>query len=157
MFLNSKDSTKATAVLNYVTDSGAVDSAAAIEVNTADGRKELHCFMDSASWAMHSTIINPIMLLWATRGAYVGSRRIRLSMQTDDVFLDTETWVANLDEDGSYAYRLTGPELQHNLDYYDYLSTVCDCETMTRNAHISCSNFLQEAIFSLIFRSMVKV
>ena len=110
--------------MNFFTATGAVESVAAVEIITTDARKELHVFMESAWWSMHSSILDPVMVLWATRGVYMGSRRVRLSVQADDFFLSTETWDPNKQADGTKAFRLSPTDVQNALDYLTWLNAV---------------------------------
>jgi len=46
-------------VMTFI-DTGNVESVAAAEI-TVGGRKELHMFMDQASWSLHSAVCNSAM------------------------------------------------------------------------------------------------
>jgi len=55
----------------------------------------------------------------------MGSRRIYLATQTDDVFLSTETWDPEISAGGTVPFRITPDDLNFNYNFSVWLNTVC--------------------------------
>ncbi|KAH9880683.1 hypothetical protein IAQ61_000977 [Plenodomus lingam] len=62
-------------------------------INQIGDRQQMVWFMPFAlDWAASSNIIQHSWITWVTRGLFVGFRRIYLSTQVDDMFLETELY-----------------------------------------------------------------
>ena len=102
-------------------------------------RRYVHCMGTTKNDMTQITF--PVMINWATRGVYLGSRRVLLNtevcpfthscivsdvqLQTDDIFLDTQTWNPTIVGDGTVAFRMSPEDMQFTSDFADYLNTVC--------------------------------
>jgi hypothetical protein len=62
----------------------------------ADGREYLALTFDHNPNLRHSNLLNYGLINWVTRGVFLGSRRIYLSPQNDDLFLSSDLFVSNL-------------------------------------------------------------
>ncbi|EDU47646.1 hypothetical protein PtrSN002B_008332 [Pyrenophora tritici-repentis] len=69
-----------------------VGGSAAV-INQIGARQQMVWFLPFAlDWAPSSNILQHAWITWITRGLYVGFRRIYLSTQVDDMFLETELY-----------------------------------------------------------------
>lgn len=97
-----------------------------------DGREYLALTFDHASNLRHSLLLNRGLLHWLTRGLYLGSRRVYLTPQADDLFLPNSLFsLANVGcapdqlipspsvilTTNCPKYRITGPELAKIRDW----------------------------------------
>lgn len=93
--------------------------AAAI-INFADQREQMHFFFVQSRYTMPSLIAAPVWLRWATKGVYLGKRRVYLNAQIDDFFLPTDRWdTVNLRQPGdrSRKFRLNPEDLDQFVKY----------------------------------------
>lgn len=60
-----------------------------------DGREYLAFTFDNSPYLLHSALLNYGIINWATKGVFLGSRRIYLSPQNDDLFLASDQFVHN--------------------------------------------------------------
>jgi hypothetical protein len=68
------------------------DTTAAV-INNFDGREQMVFFLPHASdWSQTSNFIQHAYIHWMTRGLFVGKRKVHLSMQVDDVQLETDMY-----------------------------------------------------------------
>ncbi|HEX4804463.1 MAG TPA: hypothetical protein VFU94_01065 [Conexibacter sp.] len=74
-----------------VTDGGGSDALLGI-YRHAEGREEMVGTFDGNQYQIQSQLLRHGELAWATRGTYLGSQRIYLQMQVDDVFLPDDIW-----------------------------------------------------------------
>jgi hypothetical protein len=64
-------------------------------VTTApDSREILALTFDSNAYSRQTLLFGYGLVNWATRGVFIGERRVYLSPQIDDIFLDDDRWVA---------------------------------------------------------------
>jgi hypothetical protein len=63
------------------------DTTVGVLHTTADGREYLALTMDNAPQLGHSLLLNYGLVYWLTKGTFLGSRRIYLNPQVDDLFL----------------------------------------------------------------------
>jgi hypothetical protein len=66
--------------------------ALAVVHTRADGREVLAMTFDSSQWTRHALLLEYGVIDWVSRGLFLGARRIYLTPQIDDVFIDTEIW-----------------------------------------------------------------
>ncbi len=69
-----------------------------------DGRENLAFAMDSNSSLLHTRLLAAGAITWATRGVYLGERRVYLNPQVDDLFFDDDRFAGA-------PYRMTASEL----------------------------------------------
>ena len=63
------------------------DATVAVTHTTSDGREFLALTLDNSPVLRHSLLLNYGLISWVTRGVFLGSRRIYLTPQSDDLFL----------------------------------------------------------------------
>jgi hypothetical protein len=78
----------------------------------ADGSEVLAVTVDSASWSLHSQLLEFGIVEWLSRGLFVGARRIYLAPHIDDIFLASALWT---DGDGQPKYRMSEGDVAHLL------------------------------------------
>lgn len=84
----------------------------------ADGREYMALTFDQNPNLLHSLALNYGVFNWVTKGVFLGSRRIYLSPQNDDVFLPNELFVSGVSacmpsltpRDATYASGVACPE-----------------------------------------------
>ncbi|MBM3269631.1 MAG: hypothetical protein FJZ01_18530 [Candidatus Sericytochromatia bacterium] len=86
----------------------AAGNALAVVRSHPDGRETLALTCDGNAWSLHSLLLAHGALSWATRGLFLGERRISLAAQVDDLFLPTRLW----GQAESQPFRLTGDDLR---------------------------------------------
>jgi hypothetical protein len=80
-----------------------------------DGREVLTLTFDGNAHLHHSVVLGQGLINWVTRGVYIGERRIYMSPQVDDLFLDNDRWLPTTpcgtptDATGS-TVRMTGDD-----------------------------------------------
>jgi hypothetical protein len=69
-----------------------------------DGRETLLSTVSNAWFYTHSYVLAYEMVTFATRGLFIGSRQVNLSVHTDDLLIDDELWnpVTNTPTAGTY-------------------------------------------------------
>ncbi|KAH8659221.1 hypothetical protein BGZ60DRAFT_492740 [Tricladium varicosporioides] len=88
---------------------GQAKSTAAV-INKFGNREQQVWFTPFATeFSASSNLLSHVWIHWITRGVYLGFRRIYLSTQIDDLFLETELYKTNK------PYRLTGADLQEHI------------------------------------------
>jgi hypothetical protein len=93
----------------------------AVIKTSSDGRENLAFAMDESASLMHTRLLAAGAITWATRGVYLGERRVYLNPQVDDIFFDDDRFagapyrmtVSDLDAAAAWqqairARRLTG-------------------------------------------------
>eukprot|EP00127_Corallochytrium_limacisporum_P001881 Clim_evm36s88 gene=Clim_evmTU36s88 len=82
------------------------------------GREVMSSYM-SSGWLVSTDImaLNHFLIDWVVKGAFLGSRRIRLSTQVDDVFLRTKSSTEDI------LYRTSQYDLKRAKEFQDALST----------------------------------
>ena len=61
----------------------------------ADGRESLAMTFDNSPYLMHSMALNYGIFNWATKGVFVGQRKVFLTTQSDDFFLSNDMWATS--------------------------------------------------------------
>lgn len=83
---------------------------------SADGRECLSLTFDSNPNLLHGLVLSADLIRWVTRGVFIGERRLFLSVQVDDLLIDSAIWEPETPcgtdphNTGSY-YRLTESDL----------------------------------------------
>jgi hypothetical protein len=80
---------------------------------SADGRESLNVTMANAYYLRHSQVLGYGLVNWVTKGLYLGKKRISVTPQPDDLFIDNDQWdvTANTDTTGT-IYRNTSADWQ---------------------------------------------
>jgi len=78
--------------------------ALAVIKTSADGRENLAFAMDGSASLMHTRLLAAGAITWATRGVYLGERRVYLNPQVDDIFFDDDRFAGA-------PYRMTVSDL----------------------------------------------
>jgi hypothetical protein len=119
-----------------------------------DGRQVLTLTFDSNEWLRHNQILNYGLINWVSKGLFLGERRIYVSAQVDDLFIDDDIWTGGI-------FRMTGADLQavinwqakvqanalfrnfrYDMPYNGYGTTgVCENDTLTPVAKANQSKF----------------
>jgi len=86
----------------------AAGNTVAAVTSTGDGREVLAQTFDSNAYSLQTLLFGYGLVNWATRGIFVGERRIYLSAQVDDVFIDDDRWVTGT------SCALVGKDLNPN-------------------------------------------
>jgi hypothetical protein len=94
------------------------DSGTAAVINRIGSRQQMVWFMPFAlDWAASSNVLQHAWITWVTRGLYVGFRRIYLSAQVDDMFLET-----NMYSPQGQKYRCTPEDLSMHVEWQTKLN-----------------------------------
>ncbi|HUH02791.1 MAG TPA: hypothetical protein VML75_12420 [Kofleriaceae bacterium] len=74
-----------------------------------DGTEVIAITVDSASYSLHSQLLEYGVIAWLQRGLFLGERRVYLTAQMDDVYLYTDLWKigATSAEESDTSYRMT--------------------------------------------------
>ncbi|KAH8693314.1 hypothetical protein GQ44DRAFT_832799, partial [Phaeosphaeriaceae sp. PMI808] len=89
------------------------NSGTAAVINQIGSRKQMVWFMPFAlDWAASSNVLQHSWIAWITRGLYLGFRRIYLSTQVDDMFLET-----NMYRPQGQKYRCMPDDLSMHVDW----------------------------------------
>ena len=81
-----------------------------------DGREQLAFAMDGNAALLHSRLLTPGAIAWATRGLYLGERRVYLNAQVDDLFFDDDRYAGP-------PYRITTSDLDAVLGWQQAIQT----------------------------------
>jgi hypothetical protein len=77
-----------------------------------DGRQNLTITADGNPNLIHTLSLGYGVINWVTKGVFLGQRRVYLTAQPDDVFLDDEMWdPVTKTTDGSILFRMSGADL----------------------------------------------
>ncbi len=94
-----------------------------------DDRENLAVTIDNSPSLKHSLLLGYGLINWVTRGLFLGSRRVYLSCQVDDIFFRTKLWSGEPKIDHTNdTYRLSRADIQALLTWQQYL------HARTRNA-----------------------
>jgi hypothetical protein len=89
------------------------NSGTAAVINQIGARQQMVWFMPFAlDWAGSSNYLQHAWITWVTRGLYVGFRRIYLSTQVDDMFLETPMYKPK-----GQNYRCKPDDLYMHVDW----------------------------------------
>lgn len=96
---------------------GASGAAAAIVQRST--REELHIFLavSDVAGSPSRAIVGGLALMWASRGLYVGSRRLLLSAQVDDYFLPTGAWQPDLLQGQGPPQRISPDDMDFHVAF----------------------------------------
>lgn len=88
-------------------------------INQIGARQQMAWFLPFAlDWAPSSNILQHAWITWMTRGLFVGFRRIYLSSQVDDMFLETEMYRPE-----GKIYRATPADLTTHVSWQANLNS----------------------------------
>jgi hypothetical protein len=90
-----------------------------ISVHTsADGRENLAVTAANAYYLRHSQVLGYGLVNWVTKGMFLGKKRISVTPQMDDLFIDNDQWVpsAHSDQTG-LIYRNTASDWQALINW----------------------------------------
>jgi hypothetical protein len=95
---------------------------------TADGREILALTMNNAPTLLHSMAFGYGVINWVTKGVFLGSRKVYLDPQTDDMLLGNWIYAPDLHPACESAgtcptYYATGPDLQAHANWQATLQT----------------------------------
>jgi hypothetical protein len=77
----------------------------------ADGREYLAFTMDQSQYLTHTMALHYGAINWVTRGVFIGMRRVYLTPQEDDIFLDSDQFLNN-----NPACQPVGPAMDPTYD-----------------------------------------
>lgn len=116
--------------------------ALALVHNYTDGRESLALTMDSNPYLTHDLVLAYGLVNWATKGLFIGQRKIYNSPQIDDIFLDDTIWTpttpcgTSVDATGG-DYRITGADFANITAWQD-----------TQNQTTMLHNFRLDMVFN---------
>ena len=80
----------------------------------ADGREVLYSGITNAWYLVHSQVLNYEFLNFATRGLFLGSRKVYLAAHVDDLFLADDVWdPVNNVTTGAVSYRNSSADIDN--------------------------------------------
>ncbi|OWP04291.1 hypothetical protein B2J93_9359 [Marssonina coronariae] len=92
---------------------GFSSSSTAGVINSIDGRQQMVFFIGFATdWSSTSNYLQHAWITWATRGLYTGFRRLYLSTQVDDMFLESDIY-----SPAGQTYRITTADLDQHVTW----------------------------------------
>jgi hypothetical protein len=78
-----------------------------------DGRQNLAVTADGNAYLLHSQAIFYGIVNWATKGLFIGQRKVYMSPQPDDVLNDDDVWnPVQLTDQAGQTYRMTAADYQ---------------------------------------------
>lgn len=101
-------------------------------IKTTDVGEEMHFMFSSNIYTLHGIVLFDVLLPWVTRGIFTGERRIVLSTQVDDYFLETGVYntqmnrqfIYGVDNDESAIYRISGSDINYLNQYQNQIRNV---------------------------------
>ena len=91
------------------------DTLAAVK-QYGDGRENLAFLMDGNAAMLHTHLLAAGAIAWATRGVFLGERRVYLNAQVDDLFFDDDRYTGP-------PYRMTTSDLDATLAWQRAIRT----------------------------------
>lgn len=82
-----------------------------------DGRENLAVTFDTNEFLTHSFQVSYGLVNWATRGTYVGQRRVFMDPQVDDFFYPNDLWNPSDPTTMVSTYRMSATDLQKTADW----------------------------------------
>ena len=80
-------------IAQFAAGGGSSGPTTAAVINNFDGRQQMAFFIGfDTVWSATSNYVQHAWITWLTRGLYPGYRRVKLSTQIDDMFLETEIY-----------------------------------------------------------------
>jgi hypothetical protein len=80
---------------------------------SADGRQNLAVTAANAYYLRHSQVLGYGLVNWVTKGMFLGKKRISVTPQPDDLFIDNDQWDVNTNTDTTGTiYRNTSADWQ---------------------------------------------
>ena len=77
-----------------ITGPGVTNQIVAATHIAADGRESMAMTFDNSPYLMHSMALNYGVFNWVTKGVFVGQRKIYLTPQSDDYFLENDLYAS---------------------------------------------------------------
>ena len=74
------------------------------------GRETIALTFDSSRWTRHHKVLAYGLLNWATKGLFLGQRRIYAQAQSDDAYIDDDVY-------GGGVYRMTGDDVTASVNW----------------------------------------
>ncbi len=90
--------------------------ALAVVKTYGDGRENLAFAMDGNAVLLHTRLLAAGAIAWATRGLYLGERRVYLNAQVDDLFFDDDRY-------GGPPYRMAASDLEDTVAWQRAIRT----------------------------------
>ena len=110
-------------------------------IEYADGREVLLSTIQQAPWLAHSFLLGYEFLNYATRGVFLGARRVYLSAHVDDLFLADEVW------NPSTNSNFPESEFNYRMDENDVIQAV-SAQDLFRAQHPLAQNLTLEFAFN---------
>jgi hypothetical protein len=86
------------------------NNALALVHTYPDGRENLALTCDGAAYLQHTVTLSYGLLSWATRGLFVGYRRIYASAQVDDLFIEDDLYTGGI-------FRMNGTDMERTASW----------------------------------------
>ncbi|KAK2623886.1 hypothetical protein QTJ16_006520 [Diplocarpon rosae] len=110
---NITNTTIAKEFASFAPATGFSSNSTAGVINTIDGRQQMVFFIGFATaWSSSSNYLQHAWITWATRGLYTGFRRVYLSTQVDDMFLESDIY-----QPAGQTFRLTPADLDQHVTW----------------------------------------
>lgn len=88
-------------------------------INNYDGREQMVLYIPHATdWSQTSNFIQHAFIHWVTRGLFVGKRKVHLSMQVDDIQLESEMYLP-----AGEIVKLSTSDLDNHIAWQSDLSS----------------------------------
>jgi hypothetical protein len=85
---------------------------------SADGRQNLAITAANAYYLRHSQVLGYGIVNWVTKGVFLGKKRISMTPQPDDLFIDNDQWDVTTDTDTTGTiYRNTSTDWQALINW----------------------------------------
>jgi len=81
---------------------------------STDGRERMALTMGHNQYLLHTQLLGYDMLRWVTQGVFIGERRMYLSVDIDDLYLESDVWNPATLSNFSYeemTYRVTASDI----------------------------------------------
>eukprot|EP01134_Creolimax_fragrantissima_P007076 CFRG7076T1 len=96
---------------------------AVIKIDPITSTETMYFFFGMNSEGLHGAVLAHVWFPWATKGLFLGQRRLILDTQIDDVYLDTLNVAAQAKGDVDAKYRMTSLDLEHHMRLQNNLNT----------------------------------
>jgi len=107
------DSSTTTEVAQFSSNGEFKTKTTAAVVNNFKGRQQMVFFLPSSTdWSLTSGLLQHAWINWATRGLYVGQRRVLFGTQVDDMFLITPLYSPEEEE-----YRVGTADIANHITF----------------------------------------
>jgi hypothetical protein len=86
----------------------------------ADGREVLAINADSNPYSTHAQLLEHGVIEWVSRGVFLGTRRVYMAAQIDDVFLASLMWVPGEGGDTGATFRIDADDVEQLVAWQDW-------------------------------------